>query len=354
MSAVINPVGSTDLPPTGDGSGSRVPPAARSKPTVAPEPPVQFEARRQAATAQLHPGRTEQPAAQPATAPSDVPTPKPPSRGRLAWRSRLGLSFAALAIIAGWVLPTERYVNPQYGIGYGLGIIGGSMMLALLIYPLRKRKPSLAFLGSISGWFRVHMVLGVVGPLAILYHSNFRLGATNSNVALTCMLIVAGSGLVGRYLYSRIHHGLYGRRASLNELARDAERLRQHSGELRLLPGLMDEIERSEKHIGAPSTMLVRPFLAAWRHRSELRRVESLLHQAVSIAAARSAVVGEQRERLTQAAMRYVEARLAAARRVAEFESSERLFAAWHILHMPLFIMLVVVGTVHVIAVHLY
>jgi hypothetical protein len=278
----------------------------------------------------------------------------PAARRRGGWRSVVGLSVAAMAIIAGLILPTQRYINPQYGFGYALGIIGGSMMLALLIYPLRKRKPSLAFLGSIRAWFRIHMVLGVVGPLAILYHSNFSLGATNSNVALACMLIVAGSGLVGRYLYARIHHGLYGRRASLKELTRDAERLRQHSGELQLLPGLMGEIEKAEKHIGAPSVMLVRPLLAVWRQRSELRRMKRLTRHAVGIAAARSTVVGKQRERLTRAAHRYIEARLVAARRVAEFESSERLFSAWHVLHMPLFLMLVVVGIVHVFAVHMY
>jgi hypothetical protein len=276
------------------------------------------------------------------------------ARRRGNWRSRVGLSLAASVIVAGLLLPTERYLNPQYGFGYALGIMGGSMMLALLVYPLRKRKPSLAFLGSIRVWFRIHMVLGVVGPVAILYHSNFSLGATNSNVALACMLIVAGSGLVGRYLYTRIHHGLYGRRASLNELARDAERLREHSGELRVLPGLMDEIERAEKHIGAPSIMLLRPLLAAVRQRSELSRMKRLIRDAVGIAAARSSVVAEQRERLTGAAQRYVEARLVAARRVAEFEPSEKLFAAWHVLHMPLFVMLVVVGIVHVFAVHMY
>jgi hypothetical protein len=275
-------------------------------------------------------------------------------RRRKGWRSAVGLSLAAMAIIAGLILPTQRYINPQYGFGYALGIIGGSMMLALLIYPLRKRKPSLAFLGSIRAWFRIHMVLGVVGPLAILYHSNFSLGATNSNVALACMLIVAGSGLVGRYLYARIHHGLYGRRASLRELTRDAERLRQHSGELQLLPGLMGEIEKAERHIGEPSIMLIRPLLAAWRQRREVHRMKRLTRHAVGIAAARSTVVAEQRERLTRAAHRYIEARLVAARRVAEFESSERLFSAWHVLHMPLFLMLVVVGIVHVFAVHMY
>jgi hypothetical protein len=269
-------------------------------------------------------------------------------------RSHVGLTLAMGLIILGLLLPTERYLTPQNGVGYVLGIVGGSMMLALLIYPLRKRKPSLAFLGSIRGWFRTHMVLGVAGPLAILYHCNFSLGATNSNVALFCMLVVAGSGLVGRYLYSRIHHGLYGRRATLKELSHDADRLREHAGSLKLLPGLMNEVEKAEQHIRAPSTMLLRPALAALRQRQESRRLKSLLASAVGIAAARSAVIKEQEERLTATAQRYIDSRLVAARRVAEFEASERLFAAWHILHMPLFLMLVAVGVVHVFAVHLY
>lgn len=269
-------------------------------------------------------------------------------------RSHVGLTLALIALVTGLLLPTERYLTPQNGFGYALGIIGGSMMLGLLIYPLRKRNPSLAFLGSIRGWFRTHMVLGVLGPLAILYHSNFSLGATNSNVALACMLTVAGSGLVGRYLYARIHHGLYGRRATLKELSADAERLRTHSGDLRVLPGLMDEVEKAERHISAPTMLLLRPAVAVLRQRSELRRIKRLIRHAVGMAAARSPVIAEQRERLTQAAQRYVEARLVAARRVAEFEPSERLFAAWHVLHMPLFLMLVIVGIVHVFAVHLY
>jgi hypothetical protein len=76
--------------------------------------------------------------------------------------------------------------------------------------------------------------------------------------------------------------------------------------------------------------------------------------QAVAMAAARSAVIAGERDRLAWAAGRYAGARLVAARRVAEFESCERLFAAWHLLHLPLFTMLVIVGIVHVIAVHVY
>ena len=268
--------------------------------------------------------------------------------------SHIGLWLALLAIVAGFLIPTERYLNPQDGFGYFLGILGGSLMLSLLIYPLRKRMPAFAVIGSVGAWFRIHMVLGVVGPIAILYHSNFSLGATNSNVALFCMLTVAGSGLIGRFLYTRIHHGLYGRRATLRELASEAESLRQHSGALSLLPGLMDEVERAERHIAEPASLLIRPFIAAVRQRSETRRVSRLVRNAVTMAATKSPVLRQQHERFTQVAIGYVASRLMAARRVAEFEASERLFAAWHVLHLPLFVMLVIVGVVHVVAVNVY
>jgi hypothetical protein len=276
-----------------------------------------------------------------------------------ARRRRLRLSHAGLwlalgAVIAGLVAPIERYLSPQHGLGYSLGIIGGSLMVLMLVYPVRKRVPALAVLGTVPFWFRLHMVLGIVGPLAILYHSNFSLGATNSNVALACMLIVASSGLIGRYLYARIHHGLYGRRATLRELAGDAENLRQHSGVLRVLPGLVAEIERAVAGISAPASLLVRPFIAAWRQRRESRHIGRVARHAIGMAATRSLALQAERDRFSEATRRYVESRLMAARRVAEFESCERLFSAWHVLHMPLFVMLVIVGIVHVIAVHVY
>ena len=140
---------------------------------------------------------------------------------RRRWITPVRVFFAvcALVIYLGWRLPTERYITPERGFGYVLGIVGGSMMVLLLLYSARKRVRWLKFLGSLSKWFEVHMALGVLGPICILYHSNFSLGATNSNVALFCMLTVAASGLVGRYFYSHIHYGLYGRKMSLSGAA---------------------------------------------------------------------------------------------------------------------------------------
>jgi hypothetical protein len=265
--------------------------------------------------------------------------------------ARVFFLVVVAALASGFYAQTEDYVTPQWGLGYALGIVGGSMMLLLLVYPLRKRMPALRYLGSTRFWFRFHMVLGVLGPVMILYHSNFGFGAVNSNVALVCMLIVAGSGLFGRYFYGRIHHELHGRRSTLTELKDFADRLRHVTTGVTFLPEVVERIAADEAIIEfrcERTPLLLRPLIGvswAWTARRRLRKY---------VRAAVHALPAPQRDAQRKAAFRYVDDRLGATRRVVEFQAFEQFFSLWHALHMPLFVMLVVAGTVHVFAVHLY
>ncbi len=269
--------------------------------------------------------------------------------------SRAGLLLAAALLVVGWVSPLGRYLTPRSGLGYWLGIIGGSLMLALLIYPARKRLPQLAVLGSNKAWFQIHMVLGVAGPICILYHCCYHLGATNSNVALWSMLIVAGSGLVGRYLYGRIHHGLYGTKASLDELRREAERLKDEGGgAATLLPEFAARLDQAERRIAKGMPLVPSALSAALLFRIERAGIRHYVHKTLRGAAAGSLAIAEHRRALSLAADRRADKRLGAARRVAEFQSCEALFGLWHVLHLPLFGMLFIAGIIHVIAVNIY
>src|SRR5581483_5933354 len=96
---------------------------------------------------------------------------------------------------------------------------------------------------------RLHITLGVVGPLLVLFHTGFHLGATNSNVALVCMLVVAGSGVVGRYLYTRIHSNLHGTRADLAALRAASARMRAQTTSIAFFPELMQAIEHEESRL---------------------------------------------------------------------------------------------------------
>jgi len=293
------------------------------------------------------------PGESPATASDDRATRR---RRRVSLPGLFGLVTIAL-LWFGYAFPTEQYLNPQAGVGYALGILGGSSMLLLLLYPLRKRMRWLAFIGTTRRWFQAHMALGIVGPVLVLYHSNFSLGAVNSNVALFCMLVVSGSGLFGRYFYAHIHHGLHGRKATLAELKEHAERLRWVTTTVEFLPDLVARIDEEEERIVGASRrvpLLARPLastLAGGLSRHRLRRYVSrvMREPAPARESARA-----RRTHLQDSARQYVDDRLGAIRRVVEFEAYERLFSLWHALHLPLFLMLLIAGVVHVVAVHVY
>ena len=280
------------------------------------------------------------------------------SRAGRMWRNPAWLWLFATAALLYWGyhFPTEQYITPQTGVGYALGILGGSSMLLLLVYPARKRVRALGFLGTTKRWFQAHMVLGIVGPVLILFHANFGLGATNSNVALACMLVVSGSGLFGRYFYTRIHHGLHGRKASLAELKDYAEKLRWVTSSVEFLPDLVARIESEERAVVDRCQrlpLLARPLVCAasvMLARSRLRRYVQQSLRASPKNGSRSA----RKPGLRETASGYIDDRLSATRRVVEFAAFERLFSLWHALHLPLFLMLLVAGVVHVVAVHVY
>jgi hypothetical protein len=267
----------------------------------------------------------------------------------------IGILLTVIIVAAGWTLPLRDYITPRTGLGYWLGIIGGSLMILLLIYPLRKRVKAFAFLGSARKWFQIHMFLGVAGPVAILYHCTYRMGATNSNVALWSMIIVSSSGLVGRYLYSRIHFGLYGSRANLDEIHFQASKIRlEGTGAGRLLPGFAERLDAAEKSISFSLPLVPKALSALLLWTWARIQTQLFIQSSLNRAAQTSKAVADQKQKLQLAARRYAEARLAAARRVAEFQSCERLFGLWHVLHLPLFGMLLVAGIIHVLAVNFY
>ena len=263
-----------------------------------------------------------------------------------------------VALVWGFNGHLNRYITPDRGLGYWLGIVGGSMMLVLLMYPARKRATWLKFFGGIGGWFKAHMTLGVLGPLLVLFHSNFSLGATNSNVALFCMLAVSGSGLIGRYIYTRVYSGWDSHTTSLEELKASAELLRKQTTTVPMLPDFLTAIETEEQRlfrpaktpVGAlmyPITIGLRSVLARWRLERQIRRM-------VLEAARQSPALAAQGARLTSTAMGYASRRLDAARRVREHGLYVRLFSLWHFAHVPAFIMTLVAGIVHVISVNVY
>jgi hypothetical protein len=287
--------------------------------------------------------------------------PRPQSRKRPVSKGGAfyGYSLLAAAIILGWLLRDRQLFNPEDGVGYWLGIIGGSLMLALLLYPLRKRFRIMRMLGATRHWFRMHMIFGLLGPLLILYHCNFQLGSFNSRVAFYCMLLVAGSGIIGRHFYARIHRGLYGRKTNLKELQSDlAASAEKSQGLANLMPALVEKLDAHARELQGcrvTETLGVRRSLKWtlthhvtrlslwWTARRELKR-----------AAEGSDIVRRDYDRLLRSTSVYIRDYTSLLGRVAQFSFYERLFALWHVFHLPIFLMMVLSAVAHVLAVHMY
>ncbi len=260
------------------------------------------------------------------------------------------LSFAGVRL-AGYQASSDA--------GYWLGVSGGLMLLVVFAYPLRKRLPLMRRWGAARHWFAVHMVCGIAGPLVIVVHSGFHIGSINAGVALTSMLLVAGSGILGRFIYLRVHRGLSGAHWTLRDLQQQigASSDRVHS-QLGFAPQVEALLKAFHQRVQAPAPTLQarwRAFFAAsWQARRLRRRCRRELAIALK---ARAAGAGWQPRHVKRAlvrAMRMVDDYVDAVQRAAQLGAYERLFALWHVLHVPLVWMLVASAVAHVVAVHAY
>jgi hypothetical protein len=279
--------------------------------------------------------------------------------GPSAW-SQLMAVLVIGAITVGYVLKKQEIFVPSEGVGYKLGIAGGSMMLLLLFYPMVKRTRLFGGASKAAFWFKWHMVLGVLGPLAIFYHSNFSTGATNSNIALVTMILVALSGVIGRYIYGQVHNGMYGARLDVGSLLAKATRLISGiEGDVGGASGSLAKALADFSESAFPKTSKILPnLLKAMTLPFTSRFARSRIMTEVRRAARANAIAqkwtrSEERTHVNIARTHVLEF-LNAVSRAAQLTLWERMFSLWHVFHVPLFFLLLVSGVVHVIAVHLY
>ncbi len=268
-------------------------------------------------------------------------------------------TLAALLAGAAFVVRLAEPYKPGDDLGYNLGLAGGLMMLALLMYPVRKRAGFMRRAGAMKPWFQAHMALGILGPLLVLFHTGFKVGSVNAAVALTCMVVVSASGIIGRFAYRGIHHGLYGRKASLAEFE---ERLVKSSSGIAPLIKVSPVVERELEayrraaldHSGSWGSRAWRFVTLGWRARRALAVSQAEIERVVrERGRAKGRDEAEMRRRASKG-RRLLRAYLGTIKRAGQFTAYERIFSAWHVLHIPLVWLLVGSAAYHVLAVHMY
>ncbi|MEO8332329.1 MAG: hypothetical protein ABI479_07835 [Gallionella sp.] len=274
----------------------------------------------------------------------------------VGWFAVFALAIAAWPVSMGWV------IKPGSGLGYYFGYVGGVMMLLMLLYPLRKHAAWARNWGPLRYWFMLHMVFGIGGPTLVLFHSTFHVKSLNAAVALYSMLLVALSGIVGRFIYKRIHLGLYGRKSSVEELQKAVD-LSQRNND-RVITVLIEATGVGEKlkqfrdvAFSQENNFPVRVwrFLTYdWRQYRLKTHSHHELQRAVAHLAQAEGWDRQLQDHHFKDVLTYVDRYLGAVKQAAQFTAYERLFRLWHILHTPFVWLLGISGIVHVIAVNMY
>lgn len=267
----------------------------------------------------------------------------------VARQARSLLFIIALALIA-WLLYTLANMPalaPSTHAGYYIGIVGASLMLLLMSYPLYKRVRAFRTWGTTRFWFRLHMVCGLLGPALIIVHSGLNMRSMNAAWAFWSMVVVAVSGVMGRFLYRRIHRGMHGELETAQTLAA-AVAAASFNIDRAVPDDAMVSKEVGEFTVRCSELAKVPPFAAVgavflplWRWSLQWHVRRALRHAALPL--------DRQLEKISLLNRFFM-----ANQRYAQFALFDRLFSLWHVAHVPFVVTLFLSTIAHIVAVHLY
>jgi hypothetical protein len=257
--------------------------------------------------------------------------------GAVLWLLSRGYSFYTTPI-------AERAHHEGYwiwkaggSIGHRLGLAGGTMMVVMLAYSVRKRLSALKGLGPLSRWLELHIFLGITGPALIVLHSTFKVRGL---VALSfwSMVVVATSGILGRYLYRQIPRTRAGEELNLAEAERvDAQLTLRLRGEFHLDDAAIARLEALATGPPAQAGLLVTLGRIVAHDLAEKARLGAFARGF------RDVPRSVHRE-----FVRVVRQKAQARRRLLLWTRLHDLFHYWHVVHKPFAIVMYLFLVVHV------
>jgi len=97
---------------------------------------------------------------------------------------------------------THKLIEPEMVQFHAVGILGMFCMLFFIVYWLRKHNIIRA--GKPIDYLKAHIFLALIGGGLSLVHATFKLSALNSKLLVSAMTLIITSGVIGKYLFSRI------------------------------------------------------------------------------------------------------------------------------------------------------
>lgn len=133
------------------------------------------------------------------------------------------LRFALLCIGAFWVI-AGAFIAGSFLDGtvrHLIGYAGTFLILVAQVYFLRKKYPSLAWLGPVRVWMKRHEVLTLIGSALVVVHAGGNgMPSGLAMVSIILMLVTAISGMVGAYIHQNAIRARGEMRAELRKQGR--------------------------------------------------------------------------------------------------------------------------------------
>jgi len=256
----------------------------------------------------------------------------------------IGLTYYVLQMGERVRHPLHPWLKSSGYVGQTAGILAFAMFLTLYMYPLRRRFRVLAFTGPLNRWLDVHIVLGLLVPLFGAVHASWRFKGL-IGLGYLAMLLVSLSGIIGRYLYTRIPRGRSGLELTRDEIERRRKELLQQVVSAtgidvaHLESALQPKTETRSSGIRATISALIANDFVRWRLSRRLRRE---WRKAVG----RRGDSGALRE-----VLRLVRREIALSQQARMLDATQRVFRLWHVAHRPFAATAFAAVVIHVIVV---
>ncbi len=251
-----------------------------------------------------------------------------------------GFSYYTTAVPQRPFLPEYNTMKPSGNYSHGLGIIGASMIIiGVSTYSTRKRVRKLWELGKLSRWLEFHIFLCLLGPILVVYHTTFKAGGIAA-ISLWCMISVAMSGMIGRFLYVQIPRNIKGSELSQQEIGGEMDRLTTELESSPLGGELLKTIDASFASIPKPEK-LIATFGLLFR----LQKIKFDVRRSVRSMIAQSHIGHEQARSL----FRLASARTTLMQKTVLLSQVEKLFFYWHAIHLPFTVIMFVTLAAHVL-----
>lgn len=248
-----------------------------------------------------------------------------------------GLGYYRTPLTVRGYEPGHPLLRPSGPAGQSFGVLGALLLLVPFAYMARKRVRWLKSAGSPAMWLEIHLFCGIVGPVLITLHTSFKFNGIVS-AAYWSMVVVMSSGFVGRYLYVRIPRSIRGTELTRADLDDQAAALADDLGRLTASDRAMAAVRACDAAVVPAQARqsfanLLFGEVTMGRH---LRALDRELEAGGVDPDLRSSIVSVTAERSTLR------------RRAAYLEKTKQLFDLWHVFHLPLVYILLIIAAAHV------